>query len=271
MGTLQPEDRLATDTGKSSLKQIPAMPTWLKTISDRPLARPPRLFMSDWLVMRRLVPDIICAVRTYAHGALLDAGCGPKQYYSYIVPHVDTYTGLDCDAAHNPDVVGSVADLPFPPASFDTVLSTQVLEHVTSPERMLSEIARVLTPDGILILSAPQAWRIHSAPVDYYRFTRHGLEYLLGRHGFETLALKPQGNVWAVVGQTINNYLNSSPHFYFRLGWRPLVVLNNLFFAALDGLLPGYADHAETLNYLVVARKVGEQAPGTSSPGQGPE
>lgn len=47
------------------------------------------------------------------------------------------------------------APLPFEDNSFDTVLSFQVFEHVTDVDHYLGEIARVLAPDGTLILVTP--------------------------------------------------------------------------------------------------------------------
>lgn len=53
--------------------------------------------------------------------------------------------------------------LPFPDASFDTVVSTLVLCTVTDPRRALSEVARVLRPDGQLLflehVHADPGWR----------------------------------------------------------------------------------------------------------------
>lgn len=42
--------------------------------------------------------------------------------------------------------------LPFPDKSFDTVICTEVLEHVVDPKKVLEEIKRVLTSDGIAII-----------------------------------------------------------------------------------------------------------------------
>lgn len=47
------------------------------------------------------------------------------------------------------------AVLPFADASFDTVLSFQVFEHVADESRYLGEIARVLRPGGTLVLATP--------------------------------------------------------------------------------------------------------------------
>jgi 2-polyprenyl-6-hydroxyphenyl methylase/3-demethylubiquinone-9 3-methyltransferase len=57
-------------------------------------------------------------------------------------------------------VVGSVLDLPFPDASFDAVLCTEVIEHTTDPARAVFELCRVLRPGGgVLALTVPnRAW-----------------------------------------------------------------------------------------------------------------
>jgi 2-polyprenyl-3-methyl-5-hydroxy-6-metoxy-1,4-benzoquinol methylase len=46
----------------------------------------------------------------------------------------------------------------LPPASFDVVLCTEVIEHVADSPAALAGIRRVLKPDGRLVLSTPQRW-----------------------------------------------------------------------------------------------------------------
>ena len=51
-------------------------------------------------------------------------------------------------------VVGAVGEqLPFQDASFDLVISLQVLEHVSNPEAVFSEVFRVLRPNGHFVLT----------------------------------------------------------------------------------------------------------------------
>lgn len=45
--------------------------------------------------------------------------------------------------------------VPLPDASFDVIFSTHVIEHVVSPSRYLSEVVRLLKPDGVVLLSCP--------------------------------------------------------------------------------------------------------------------
>ncbi|HET7725969.1 MAG TPA: class I SAM-dependent methyltransferase [Candidatus Limnocylindrales bacterium] len=47
--------------------------------------------------------------------------------------------------------------LPFPDTAFDLVASFQVIEHIDDPGPYLAEIARVLRPDGVALLTTPNA------------------------------------------------------------------------------------------------------------------
>lgn len=185
--------------------------------------------------------------RRFADGRLLDVGCGNKPYLEIFAPRVKSYVGVDPDRRHSrPDVVARVSPLPFEAATFDTVLATQVLEHVAEPDRTLQEISRVLKPGGHLILTAPQYWRLHEVPHDYYRFTRYGLQHLVEAGGLTLVLIKEQGAAWALIGQAICNTLQG------RRGWHRLIPLVNLAFGWADRR---WRDTGDTLNYIVVARK----------------
>ena len=88
-------------------------------------------------------------------------------------------TSIDIDPARKPDIVMDVTNLEFNENSFDLVIMMEVLEHVKEPKKALSEIYRVLSHKGKLIMSTPFILGIHDEPYDYYRFTKYGLEYLL--------------------------------------------------------------------------------------------
>ena len=88
---------------------------------------------------------------------------------------------VDIDPGRQPDQVADVCSLPFEDESFDAVFMIEVLEHVHDPQAALSEVLRVLRPECLLVLSAPFAFPIHDRPRDYYRFTKFGLELLMGQ------------------------------------------------------------------------------------------
>jgi len=98
---------------------------------------------------------------------LLDAGCGTGGMLHALRETRPEWqiTGLDfshvaveyCHQRGLAEVIrGSVDEMPFPNASFDVVVSLDVLYHrQVSQNRAISEIARVLKPDGFLILNLP--------------------------------------------------------------------------------------------------------------------
>jgi 2-polyprenyl-3-methyl-5-hydroxy-6-metoxy-1,4-benzoquinol methylase len=54
--------------------------------------------------------------------------------------------------------------LPFPDEYFDVVVSNHVIEHVSDQQLHLSEIARVLKPNGVVYLATPNRlwpWEVH--------------------------------------------------------------------------------------------------------------
>ena len=85
--------------------------------------------------------------------------------------------------------------LPFAEASFDTVLLTDVLEHIARPEQLIAESARVLRPGGKVIVTVPFFYWIHEEPHDYYRYTEHALARFCDEAGLDVLSLEPYGGL----------------------------------------------------------------------------
>ena len=180
-------------------------------------------------------------------GKLLDVGCGRKPYKDTYFSNAISYTGVDyVTATSQPDIVGSALDLPVPAQSFDTVVSTELLEHVPEPLRALREMYRVLKPGGHLILSAPMYWPRHEIPHDYFRYPYDGLLYLIDESGFELLRIFNRGHAYVFLGQVIQHTL---PVF---IRSRLLSTLLNSFFLWCDRHHPY---DAVTLGWTVVARR----------------
>ena len=98
---------------------------------------------------------------------VLDAACG-EGYGSFLLAHTAAQvTGIDISAdavAHAHEryplgnlefVHGSVTGLPLPDACVDVVVSFETIEHLSPQREMLAEFRRVLTPDGVLVISSP--------------------------------------------------------------------------------------------------------------------
>ena len=71
--------------------------------------------------------------------------------------------------------------------AFDLAIVDQTLEHVADPERALSEIARILKPGGVALVTTPFLVPLHGTEHygDYTRWSPQGLARMLERHGFE--------------------------------------------------------------------------------------
>ena len=105
----------------------------------------------------------------YAFGRrVLDVGCGSgygafflASYSANSVDAIDVHKGALDYAQHvyaHPRLrfsCGSALNLPFPDESFDFVFSSQVIEHIMSSEVFLSEIKRVLKPQGFCMVTTP--------------------------------------------------------------------------------------------------------------------
>lgn len=196
------------------------------------------------------------------HGRVLDLGCGKRPFERDILAHATDYTGVDWGMTLHGLQADVVADLngplPLPANVYDHVVSFEVLEHLAEPSVMLAEAFRVLKPGGSLVLSVPFQWRIHEAPWDYFRYTRHGLEHLLGKAGFTDIVIQPSSGFWVALVlkcnyQTLRLVKGSS----FRRGlMRALLVpfwyAGQKLAPVLDRLMP---DERETIGYFVRARK----------------
>lgn len=109
---------------------------------------------------------------------MLDAACGVGYGAAYLAEGARQVVGVDVDQDSIayararyalPNVRFEVMDvhqLDVPDASFDTVCSFETIEHVRDPERVLSELARVLRSGGALVISTPNARTTTLAPVN---------------------------------------------------------------------------------------------------------
>jgi SAM-dependent methyltransferase len=102
-------------------------------------------------------------------------------------------------SVHNSSHVDISADLngplPLPDAAFDTVLLTDVLEHMAEPKGLMREVARVLAAGGKVLVGVPFLYWLHEEPHDYYRFTKFALRRILDESGLEVLEIDPYGGV----------------------------------------------------------------------------
>lgn len=204
----------------------------------------------------------LAEARPLVHGVLLDVGCGMSPYRDLFEGRTDGYIRVDWPKRlieNRPDLLGDAQRLPFLDGSFDTILATELIEHLPRPRQFLAEAHRLLRAGGALIVSAPFLEPLHEEPRDFRRFTSYGLRALVEEHSFTVDGTWQRGGWWSVVvgsfvSQTLFDWFNPDS----GMGRRDVVsALVAPFFAvlqwiawALDGIMPS---ERYALGYVVAA------------------
>lgn len=198
--------------------------------------------------------EFLKAWSSVVHGHVLDLGAGRAKYKPMLQSVASEYTAFDMAEGPNIDVVGDVHALPFGDGSFDTVVCTQVIEHVCEPWRVVEEIARVLKPGGVCVLTTPFMMPHHADPHDYYRYTPDGASHLFRRTGLEIDASGKYGGANVVAAETLK-FLFCNPYVHRKPGF----LRRNLFRVVYGGLMRMRCRAAEGslvyANVYVIARK----------------
>lgn len=215
----------------------------------------------NWLA-KKLVNDKVRAHLGVLRGTVVDLGCGTRPYEIDILGTADYYIGIDWgNTMHgtHADVIANVArPLPIRDHAADCVVTFDVLEHVAEPGSMLGESWRILQPGGILMISVPFQWWVHEAPWDFYRYTRHGLEYLLRKAGFADIQVHATTGFWVMWVLKLNYQLVK-----LIRGPRPMRMLVRALLIPVWWLGQSVAlrmdavwrEEGETAGYFVIARK----------------
>lgn len=193
-----------------------------------------------------------------AHGRVLDVGCGHMPFRDFARVYVASYEGFDLERrTEGVTHVGNAESMTaIATADYDTVFSFEVLEHLPHPQRAMHEMARVLKPGGVLLLTVPHLSRLHEEPHDYFRYTNHGLRVMLEEAGLVVDRIEPTAGLFSFLAHQMSTVL-------LGLAW-PIPGLRQLVYALNQAVLVWpvlWLDRTVdrrgmfALGYVAVARK----------------
>ncbi len=114
-------------------------------------------------------------VAKFESGTVLEIGSRARSAITrkHRVPSHLKYVGLDILDGPNVDVVGDAHELSrvMSGQKFVAIFSTSVFEHLLMPWKVALEMNKVLEVGGIVYTSTHQAWPLHDAPWDFWRFS----------------------------------------------------------------------------------------------------
>ena len=176
--------------------------------------------------------------------SVLVIGAG-EDPYRHLFPDARTY--IRSDLAPRPgltDVVSDAMALPFPDATFQCAVATEVLEYVQRPQALASELHRILVAEGIAVITVPFSFQEHG---DYWRPTRRALGDLFRE--YSSVRICAQGNRFHTMIDLLTTAFSPYPVLL------PLRVFSNLLFLLPTRSALRSSNSTAPGGFLVVARK----------------
>lgn len=130
--------------------------------------------------IRAFMKDVV-----FENTSVVDWGCGTKKIINYVTVGKNVeYFSIDKLSHVGASLVTEIDNPGIRLGKlYDSAVCLEVLEHTKDPATVLQNIYENLKPGGVLYLSIPFLYRVHSDE-DYWRFTDQGLYFLLTKSGF---------------------------------------------------------------------------------------
>lgn len=126
---------------------------------------------SDILCSERSITEVVIRMllsNRHRFESILDVGCGANLDYDFAIAEdgkrvhgIDFTMNFLSLAPRHPRVSLAQADatmIPYRDASFDAVVCSETIEHIRDDARAIREIARVLKPTGLFVMTVPNLW-----------------------------------------------------------------------------------------------------------------
>lgn len=214
----------------------------------------------------RVMADLIAdcyhkTLRQHAAGKLLDLGCGKvplyEAYKEYITDnicvdwantlHKNEYLDFECDLTK---------ELPFEDYAFDTIILSDVLEHIPQPGKLWKEMVRILSANGKLIVNVPFYYWVHERPHDYYRYTEFALKRFVDDSGLSLVEFQRIGGSPEILSDILAKHIQHLPLIGTPLAICIQYITGVFVKTALGKKLSDQTSEAFPFGYFLVAEKI---------------
>src|SRR5437016_1541689 len=176
--------------------------------------------------------------------SVLVVGAGEDPYRDVFLAS-ETY--IRSDIVRRPGCTDVVADgiaLPFRDGSFQCTVATEVLEYVQQPEAFATELYRILSAEGLAVITVPFVFQEHG---DYWRPTRRALGDLFRE--YTSVRISAQGNRLHSMFDLLTTAFSPHPLLF------PLRMFSNLLLLAPIRSVIRDSGSTAPSGFLVIARK----------------
>lgn len=196
------------------------------------------MLINPWHIYRRTIHNaLIRDISIYNSKDVLDVGCGCKPYEAMFYS-ASRYVGIDVEQTghdHSNSKVDYYFDghnIPFEDDSFDIIVMFEVLEHVPDITQTISEIRRVLKPNGQVVITMPFIWPEHEIPYDFNRLTSIQFRRVFEEQKFKCLSYQKNVNTYHSLMQLLLNeiVINYRQRWFFPI-FLPIIPIINIAFA----------------------------------------
>jgi SAM-dependent methyltransferase len=207
---------------------------------------------------RYLLIKEIKANSQYIVGKTLDVGAGEMDRYGKFFPNAQIVR-MDINHRDTVQLVGSADNIPTSDLEFDSIICTQVFEHLSDPWKSATELYRVLKNGGHVLLTVPQMNELHEEPHDYFRYTKYGLKNMFEKAGFNVIKVEQRGAYYSTLAQMRIRHFVGILNLYKRpilgriLG--KFIKLYGMFMIYLDSIDPFVDDKTQTIGWCIVLKK----------------
>lgn len=177
---------------------------------------PAEVSVGSRLIANLVAARYFAALKSHASGRLLDLGCGKAPLYGVYKTLASEVTCVDWgNSLHQTTYLDKEADLTkpidLPDQAFDTIILSDVLEHIPVPLDLCREIARLLAPGGKLIMNVPFFYPLHETPYDFYRYTEFALRRFMELSHMKVIQLEPIGGAVEIISDIMSKNMMKLP------------------------------------------------------------